>query len=157
MQILFVVCFTGSRLCGFGHNRPARIRMLAASIPEYDYALKRAASLLACVALAALVAGCAKDRSNETDAELGLNSQQASGRHIFQQHCATCHSAYTSTGDHGPGLNKLFRKQFLPSGLPANERFVRQTILAGRGMMPSQAPWLTGQQLEDLLSYLHTL
>jgi mono/diheme cytochrome c family protein len=109
------------------------------------------------VLLLAFLAGCGKDRSKETDAELGLNPQQASGRQIFQQHCATCHSAYTSTGDHGPGLNELFRKQFLPSGLPANERFVRQTILAGRGMMPPQGQSLTEQQLDDVLAYLHTL
>jgi len=119
--------------------------------------LKRIGAFFSCVALLGVLGGCGKDRSTETDAQLGLNSEQAAGRRVFQQHCATCHSAYTSTGDHGPGLTQLFRKPFLPSGLPANERFVRQTILSGRGMMPPQGESLTGEQLDDLLAYLHTL
>jgi mono/diheme cytochrome c family protein len=119
--------------------------------------LNQTTRFLIYIILLGALAACEKDRSMETDAELGLNAQQASGRQIFQQHCAVCHSAYTSTGDHGPGLDKLFRKQFLPSGLPANERFVRQTIESGRGMMPPQGPSLTDQQVDDLLAYLHTL
>jgi mono/diheme cytochrome c family protein len=119
--------------------------------------LRRTARLFAYLILLAFLVACDKDRSTETDAELGLNDQQAAGRQVFQQHCAVCHSAYTSTGDHGPGLDKLFRKQFLPSGMPANERFVRQTIENGRGMMPPQGPLLTDQQVNDLLAYLHTL
>jgi mono/diheme cytochrome c family protein len=119
--------------------------------------ITRAFACLTCLALVAAFAGCAKDRSTETDAELGLNAQEAAGRRVFQEHCAVCHSAYTSTGDHGPGLNGLFRKQFLPSGMPANERFVRQTILGGRGMMPPQGEVLTEQQIDDVVAYLHTL
>ena len=141
------------------HPAAAQIGVLAASIPEYDYFLKRAASLLACVALAALVAGCGKDRSTETDAELGLNAQQASGRQIFKQHCATCHSAYTSTGDHGPGLNKLFRKQIPPEWVNTRERKIcpANHPRRSRRMMPPQGESLTEQQLDDVLAYLHTL
>ena len=38
-----------------------------------------------------------------------------------------------------------------------NERFVRQTILDGRNMMPAAGSGLTPEQLDDLLAYLHTL
>jgi mono/diheme cytochrome c family protein len=86
-----------------------------------------------------------------------LNAHQAGGRRVFEQYCAACHYAYSSSGSKGPSLKKLYRKEFLPSGLPANDRFVEQTIVGGRGMMPAMGPSLTDQQLEDLVAYLHTL
>ena len=55
------------------------------------------------------------------------------------------------------GAQKVFRKQFLPSGLPTNERFVRQTIVIGRNMMPGLGDALSEQQLDDLIAYLRTL
>lgn len=106
----------------------------------------------------ALLAGCGgKDLSKETDAQLGLNAQESAGRVIFEADCAGCHYAYSSSGLRGPGLKGLFRKKYLPSGLPANDRFVEQTIVSGRGMMPAQGEALPEQQLADLMAYLHTL
>lgn len=101
-------------------------------------------------------AGCGNDRV-KTNAELGLNDRQAQGRAIFDHYCAACHNAYSSSGNKGPGLKNLFRKQYLPSGLPANDRFVEQTISGGRGMMPSFGDALTPDQLDALMAYLHTL
>jgi mono/diheme cytochrome c family protein len=106
--------------------------------------------------LLALVYGCGDDTSSKTDAELGLSAQQASGRHIYQQTCAACHDAHSVPGQNGPSLKGLFKKPFLPSGLPVNERFVRQTIVNGRNMMPAAGGSFTQQQLDDLLAYLHT-
>jgi len=103
------------------------------------------------------LAGCSDDNSAKTDAELGLNAQQSSGRHLYQQNCAACHDAHSVPGQNGPSLKGILKKPFLPSGLPANERFVRQTILTGRNMMPAVGSSFTKQQLEDLLAYLHTL
>lgn len=111
--------------------------------------------LLFCAALAILLAGCGDP--NKSDAELGLDAQQASGRRVFQHYCSPCHNAYSSSGSKGPSLRKLYRKQFLPSGLPANDRFVEETIVSGRGMMPPQGDALDRQQLDDLVAYLHTL
>jgi mono/diheme cytochrome c family protein len=105
-----------------------------------------------------LLCGCgAADDSSKSDAELGLNSQQSSGRRIYQQTCAPCHDAHSVPGENGPSLKGVFKKTFLPSGLPANERFVRQTIVNGRNMMPAAGGSLTPQQLDDLLAFLHTL
>jgi mono/diheme cytochrome c family protein len=118
---------------------------------------KRAGSLLLAASLLAFAPGCGRDRSKETDAQLGLNAQQSAGRQIFEQRCAACHDAYSSSGLKGPGLKKLFRKKFLPSGLPARDRFVEQTVVGGRGMMPAQGDALSQQQVDDLMSYLHTL
>jgi mono/diheme cytochrome c family protein len=112
---------------------------------------------LLCAALLTLAMGCKKDPSLETDAELGLSLHQATGRRVFQTYCAACHYAYSSSGLKGPGLKNLFGKNSLPSGLPANDRFVEQTIISGRGMMPAQGTTLTRQQLRDLIAYLHTL
>ena len=103
-----------------------------------------------------LVASCGDDRP-KTNEELGLNAQQAGGRAIFDHYCAPCHFAYSARGNKGPGLKQLFRKQFLPSGVPANDRFVQQTIRGGRGMMPAFGDALTPDQLENLMAYLHTL
>lgn len=115
-----------------------------------------AAFLMAAVAVF-LVAGCSADRAHETDAQLGLNAEQSAGRTIFNEHCASRHYAHSSNSLHGPGLDHLFRKQFLPSGLPANDRFVTQTILNGRGMMPAAGSTLSDEQLRALIAYLHTL
>lgn len=109
------------------------------------------------IVILTLACGCSEDRSSKTDPQLGLNAQQANGRHIYQQTCIPCHDAHSVPGQNGPSLKGLFKKSFLPSGLPANERFVRQTVLNGRNMMPAAGSSFTPQQLDDLLAYLHTL
>ena len=111
---------------------------------------------LAIAILAICLIGCGEP-APKTDAELGLNAQQAAGRRVFEAYCAACHYAYSSWGSKGPSLKKIFRKQSLPSGLPANERFVRQTIVSGRNMMPGIGDALSEQQLDDLIAYLRTL
>jgi mono/diheme cytochrome c family protein len=122
----------------------------------YDCRLLRT-SFLAGIVLLAFLAGCSDDSSGKTDAQLGLNAQQSLGRHLYQQNCAACHDAHSVPGQNGPSLKGLLKKPFLPSGLPANERFVRQTILIGRNMMPAVGNTLTQQQLDDLIAYLHAL
>ncbi|MFZ0978178.1 MAG: cytochrome c [Candidatus Acidiferrales bacterium] len=107
-------------------------------------------------ALAILVVGCG-DPKPKSDAQLGLTAQQANGRQLFDHYCAACHNAYSSSGSKGPSLAGLYKKQFLPSGLPANNRFVEQTIVNGRGMMPAEGDALDQEQLDDLIAYLHTL
>lgn len=112
---------------------------------------------IAVIAVSGLfVAGCGSNRV-KTNTELGLNEQQAAGRAVFDRYCSACHKAYSSSSQKGPGLKGLFQKKFLPSGLPANDRFVRQTIGGGRGMMPEFGDSLTQDQMDKLLAYLHTL
>lgn len=118
--------------------------------------VKRAWQILSIVILGAFLAACGK-APVKTDAELGLNAQQSRGRKVFQVYCASCHHAYSSAGSKGPSLKRLFKKRYLPSGLPANDRFVQGTIVGGRGMMPGFGGVLTEQQLSDLMAYLHTL
>lgn len=101
--------------------------------------------------------GCGKDPERQTDAELGLNFQQAHGRRVYERYCLLCHSAYSSQGRKGPSLKGLYKRQYLPSGLIANDQFVMQSIVHGRNMMPALGNSITQQQLDDLMAYLHTL
>jgi mono/diheme cytochrome c family protein len=114
--------------------------------------------ILACAAsLLLLAAGCDAER-RKSDAELGLNPQQAAGRRIYDQRCDQCHEPYSSRGKKGPGLKGVFKKQYLSeSGLPANDDRVGEIIRFGRSKMPAYGQTLNDQQIQDLLAYLHTL
>jgi mono/diheme cytochrome c family protein len=93
----------------------------------------------------------------KSDAELGLNAQQARGRRVYDARCAECHYAYSKRDLRGPSMHGLFKKQFMSSGIPANDDRVTDIILLGRAKMPGFQQKLTPQQLDDLLAYLHTL
>lgn len=94
---------------------------------------------------------------HKTDAELGLSPQQAHGRRVFEQRCQECHFAYISRNLHGPTMQGVLKKQFLSSGIPANDDRVRDVITLGRSKMPAFGRVLTPEQVDDLLAYLHTL
>ena len=103
-----------------------------------------------------LLLGCQAQR-RKSDAELGLNPQQASGRRVFDYYCARCHEAYSSSNLQGPSLEHIFKKQYLHSGLPANDDRVTEVVQYGKSKMPAFGNVLTPQQVKDLLAYLHTL
>lgn len=111
----------------------------------------------ACLFACLVACGCEVER-RKTDAELGLNPQQAAGHHIYEQDCERCHSPYSSRGRQGPSLKGVFQKPFLAqSGLPANDERVGQIIRLGRNKMQGFGNVLTDEQVRDLLAYLHTL
>ena len=93
----------------------------------------------------------------KSDAELGLNPQQAAGRHIYDMRCGMCHEAYSSKPLRGPSLQGLYKKPYMPSGTPANDDRVREVILLGRSKMNGFGRVLSPQQVDDLIAYLHTL
>jgi mono/diheme cytochrome c family protein len=86
-----------------------------------------------------------------------LTPQEAAGHQVYASHCAGCHYANSEGSLHGPGLQGLYKNQFLPSGAPANDDRVSAVIMHGRVMMPAFGNNLDEQQLSDLLAYLHTL
>jgi mono/diheme cytochrome c family protein len=103
------------------------------------------------------VLGCDVER-RKSDAELGLNAQQSSGRRIYDNYCDRCHQPYSSSGKQGPSLKHIFKKPYLElSGLPANNDRVGEIIKYGRSKMPAYGQVLTQEQIDDLLAYLHTL
>jgi len=108
------------------------------------------------LALLAL-AGCDVER-RKSDAELGLNPQQAAGRKLYDNYCDRCHEPYSSRGKKGPSLKGVFKQQYLSvSGLPANDDRVAEIIKNGRAKMEGFGRVMTDQQVKDLLAYLHTL
>jgi mono/diheme cytochrome c family protein len=111
-----------------------------------------------CVLAAASFLAACDAELRKSDAQLGLNPQQAAGRHIYDEHCDRCHAPYSSRGKKGPSMKGVFKKQFLAqSGLPANDDRVAEIIRYGRNTMPGFGQVLTQRQIEDLLAYLHTL
>ena len=108
--------------------------------------------------MAFLIVGCdSGPAAPKTDAELHLSPQQASGRRVFNATCAQCHEAYVDTLKHGPSLQGVFKKPALPSGTPANDERVRETLAQGRAKMPPFGGLLAPEQMDDLIAYLHTL
>ena len=109
--------------------------------------------------LLTLVTFCACDvERRKSDAELGLNPQQAAGRKIYDSRCDRCHEPYSTRGKKGPGLKGVFKQPYLSvSGLPANDERVVDIIRLGRKEMPGYSQTLNQHDIEELLAYLHTL
>jgi mono/diheme cytochrome c family protein len=114
------------------------------------------AVILAAVVLL-MAMGCDVQR-RKSDAELGLNVQQAAGRRLYDQYCDRCHEPYSSRDKKGRSLQGVFKKKFLSeSGMPANDERVGEMIVTGRNMMPAFGQTMSQPQVQDLLAYLHTL
>jgi mono/diheme cytochrome c family protein len=115
--------------------------------------LRVSVAILALLALA----GCDAER-RKSDAELGLNPQQAEGRKLYDNYCDRCHEPYSSRGKKGPSLKGVFKKQYLSlSGLPANDERMTDIVKYGRSKMEGFGRVMTDQQIKDLLAYMHTL
>jgi mono/diheme cytochrome c family protein len=124
-----------------------------------DFCNRRSSCLFVFAVLLAVfaLAGCEAER-RKSDAELGLNPQQAAGRKLYDNYCDRCHEPYSSRGKKGPSLKGVFKQQYLPlSGLPANDARVGEIIKYGRSKMEGFGQVMTDQQVQDLLAYLHTL
>jgi mono/diheme cytochrome c family protein len=94
----------------------------------------------------------------KSDAELGLNPQQAQGRRLYDNYCDRCHEPYSSHGKKGPSMKGVFKHQYLSlSGLPANDDRITDIIKFGRAKMEGFSQVMTDQQVKDLVAYLHTL
>src|SRR6185437_9530255 len=122
------------------------------------FSRKFLASLACSIAVLLLVCGGCEVERRKSDAELGLNAQQAAGRHIYDQYCDRCHSPYSSRKRQGPSLEGVFKRQYLAgSGMPANDDRARDIIRYGRNKMEGFGNVLSDEQINDLLAYLHTL
>jgi mono/diheme cytochrome c family protein len=103
------------------------------------------------------LAGCDVER-RKSDAELGLNPQQAQGRKLYDDYCDRCHEPYSSRGKKGPSMKGVFKHQYLSiSGLPANDERMTDIIKNGRAKMEGFRQVMTDQQIQDLIAYMHTL
>ncbi len=94
----------------------------------------------------------------KSDAELGLNPQQAAGRKLYDNYCDRCHEPYSSRGKKGPSMKGVFKRPYLElSGLPANDDRVADIVKYGRSKMEGFGQVMNDQQIKDLLAYMHTL
>jgi len=116
----------------------------------------RVSVAIAALALLSLPA-CDVER-RKSDAELGLNPQQAAGRKLYDNYCDRCHEPYSSRGKKGPSMKGVFKRQYLElSGLPANDERMADIIKNGRAKMEGFGQVMTDQQIKDLIAYMHTL
>jgi len=115
--------------------------------------------LVLTVITALAFAGLACDvERRKSDAELGLNPQQAAGRKLYDNYCDRCHNPYSSRGKKGPSMKGVFKHEYLPlSGLPANDERITDIIKYGRSKMEGFGQVMTDQQVKDLIAYMHTL
>jgi mono/diheme cytochrome c family protein len=114
--------------------------------------------LMAGALMTLLAIGACDVERRKSDAELGLNAQQAAGRKIYDAECDRCHEPYSTRGKKGPALKGVFQHKYLSlSGLPANDERVSNIIRLGRNEMPGYGQKLSDQDIQDLLAYLHTL
>jgi mono/diheme cytochrome c family protein len=126
--------------------------------PHSKLQLDSTTILLCCLLFFLAASSACEVERKKSDAELGLNPQQASGRHIYDQYCDRCHAPYSSRGRKGPSLKGVFKHQYLRmSGMPANDDRVGDIIRLGRNKMEGFGQVLTQDQISDLLAYLHTL
>ncbi|MGZ4788085.1 MAG: c-type cytochrome [Terriglobales bacterium] len=77
----------------------------------------------------------------------------ADGPQLYGQYCAPCHA----DGKSAPSLAGVFQRRELPSGTPANDARVKETIKLGRAMMPAFNGVLNDEQVNAIVAYLHTM
>jgi mono/diheme cytochrome c family protein len=75
------------------------------------------------------------------------------GAELYSQNCAICHSE----GRNGPPLEGIMNRREFPSGTPANDARLKDTIRLGRAMMPAFSNTLTDAQIDAIVQYVHTL
>jgi cytochrome c2 len=86
-----------------------------------------------------IACGCKHSPSTPVRA---LTPQEAAGKQVFVRQCSGCHYADTDKGLYGPGLQGLFRKPYLTSGMAATD---------------TRGNTMSDQEFEELMAYLHTL
>ena len=128
-----------------------RTRPLATQLSASLAVLAPALALAAI--LAATLTGCHSLPPSKPEALWTI--EEARGAQVYHQTCAKCHYPTTTKGMKGPGLQAITKVKAMPSGAPPTDERITYLIVHGRGMMPSTQ--LTGDQLSDLLAYLHSL
>ena len=86
------------------------------------------------------------------------SASEQRGRKLFDLHCALCHeNPPAGLKKQPPKLEGMFKAKHLPSGAPPTDKQVRKTIIQGLRTMPAFDQRLSGQDINDLVAYLHTL
>lgn len=89
-----------------------------------------------------------------TPSPVQATSGPVNGQELFNQYCAVCHK----DGKNGaPPLAGIMKRRELPSGTPANDARLKDTIKMGRANMPGMANVLTEEQVDAIVAYVKTL
>jgi mono/diheme cytochrome c family protein len=115
--------------------------------------IARRIALILAIFAACITLACSSGGGSSEPAK--LTPQQARGQKIFETQCAVCHAPGANTPVQGPNLAGVVKKGTLPSGMPATDANIKQTILQGRRMMPGFGNALNEDQLTVLVDYLH--
>src|SRR3954468_20111009 len=75
------------------------------------------------------------------------------GAELYNQYCAVCHNG----GKNAPPLEGIMGRREFPSGTPANDARLKDTIKMGRAMMPAFSNTLNDEQVDAIVKYVHTL
>ena len=114
--------------------------------------------LCLCVSVVFMASSACDVERRKSDAELGLNAQQAAGRKLYDNHCDRCHEPYSSRGKKGPSMKGVFQRQYLElSGLPATDERITDIVKYGRAKMEGFSQVMTDEQIKELIAYMHTL
>jgi len=125
--------------------------------PNFRNRLSKCLRFSVVIVIFVALVGCDVER-RKSDAELGLNPQQATGRKLYDNYCDRCHEPYSSRGKKGPSMKGVFKRQYLSlSGLPANDDRMTDIVKYGRSKMEGFGQVMTDQQIKDLIAYMHTL
>ena len=91
--------------------------------------------------------------------QAGIDTEEVSaGEYAYEVHCGECHEQpHPDLLKQPPNLHGVFSRKTLPSGAPATDKQVRNTIIEGRGTMPAFDKRLSNDELDELVQYLHTL
>jgi mono/diheme cytochrome c family protein len=87
-----------------------------------------------------------------------LSNAELEGQWLYESHCAECHeNPQPDLREQPPNLHGLFLRKSLPSGAPATEEQVRETIIEGRGTMPAFDRRLREEDVKSLDKYQRKL
>jgi mono/diheme cytochrome c family protein len=106
------------------------------------------------LSLILLICGCSGQKSKRLGRD--LNSTELRGKKLFVSNCQKCHQPDSGMATQGPSLNGIFDKQFLPSGVPANDERVKHILQYGQRQMPAFGQVLDDSQIDAIVAYLHT-
>jgi mono/diheme cytochrome c family protein len=87
------------------------------------------------------------------DTPASTGAVNTNGAQLYGQYCAVCHNQ----GRKGPPLEGIMSRREFPSGTPANDARLRDTIKMGRAMMPAFSNTLSDEQVSAIMQYVHTL
>jgi mono/diheme cytochrome c family protein len=109
------------------------------------------------VVICAAVAACLSIGPAACRPAPALTTQEAEGKHLYQERCAHCHEDNDlALKKIPPDLRGVFTRKTLPSVAPVSDESVRQNVLAGKRMMPAFSGRFIEEQMAALLAYLHT-